>query len=143
MSSENVFYYFQSGFRSSFSTDACLTYLTDQIRFQIDIGCYIGMVMMALQNAFDTVDHHILLQKLKALVLGPPAIKRFESYMKKNRINGVFCDPRVLPCRYKRDRFWGHCYILMTCRLLSHVNSFFMLMTQFTAFSFWQECQQN
>ena len=40
MKSENLFYSFQSGFRSSFSTDTCLTRLTDQIRFQMDRGCY-------------------------------------------------------------------------------------------------------
>ena len=43
MKSENLFYSFQSGFRSSFSTDTCLTHLTNQIRFQMDRGFYTGM----------------------------------------------------------------------------------------------------
>ena len=64
MKSENLFYSFQSGFRSSFSTDTFLTHLTDQIRFQMDRGFYTGMVMIDLQKAFNTVDHDILLQKL-------------------------------------------------------------------------------
>ena len=92
------------------------------------------MVMIDLQKTFDTVDHDILLQKLKALSFDPLAIKWFESYLKgrnkKTEINGIFSDPRVVPCGVP---FWGHCYfyyILMTWRLLSHVNSFFMLTAQ-------------
>ena len=81
MKSEKIFIAFQSGFRSPFSTDTCLTHLTDQIRFRIDRCFYTGMVMIDLQKAFDTVDHEILLQKLKALGFDPLAIKWFEKYM--------------------------------------------------------------
>ena len=82
MKSEFFIYFFQSGFRSSqelFSTDTCLTHLTDQIRFRMDRGFYTGRVMIDFQKAFDTVDHDILLQKLKALGFDPLAIKWFES----------------------------------------------------------------
>ena len=53
----DLFYKFQSGFRTSFSTDTCLTYLTDYIRHGIGNGLYTGMVMIDLQKAFDTVHH--------------------------------------------------------------------------------------
>ena len=45
-------YDLKSGFRSSYSTDTCLTYVTDYIRFQMDKGFYTGMVMIDLQKAF-------------------------------------------------------------------------------------------
>ena len=35
----------------------------------MDKGYYTGMVMIDLQKAFDTVDHDILLNKLKAIGL--------------------------------------------------------------------------
>ena len=44
-----------------------------------------------------------------------------------------FLTPEWFLAEYRRDSFWGHCYfyyILMTWRLLSHVNLFFMLTTQ-------------
>ena len=41
----------------------------------MDRGFYTGMVMIDLQKAFDTVDHNILLQKLRALGFDPLVIK--------------------------------------------------------------------
>ena len=67
--SKILLYDYQSGFRNSYSTDSCLTHLTDQIRFDMDKGNYTGMVMIDLQKAFDTIDHNILLNKLKAISL--------------------------------------------------------------------------
>ena len=58
---------FQSGFRSNFSTDSCLTYLTDYFKTQTSKGLYSGMLVLDLQKAFDTVDHDILCKKLKAI----------------------------------------------------------------------------
>ena len=52
---------YQSGFRRGFSTDTCLTHLSDYIRFQMDKSNLTGMVLLDLQKAFDTVDHGILL----------------------------------------------------------------------------------
>ena len=50
--SEKLLYDYQSGFRNSYSTDSCLTQLTDQIRFDMDKGNYTGMVMIDLQKIF-------------------------------------------------------------------------------------------
>ena len=69
LKSEKWLYDYHSGFRNSYSTDSCLTHLTDQIRFDIDKRNYTNMVMIDLQKAFDTVDHDILLNKLKAIGL--------------------------------------------------------------------------
>ena len=62
-------YNFQSGFRTGFSTDSCFIHLSDFIRFQMDSGNFVGMILLDLQKAFDTVEHVILISKLKPLVL--------------------------------------------------------------------------
>ena len=64
---KNLLFDFQSGFRSRYSTDTCLTYLIDYIKTQTSKGLYTGMIMLDLQKAFDTVDHHILCKKLRAM----------------------------------------------------------------------------
>ena len=59
LTKKKLLFDFQSGFRNKFSTDSCLTYLTDYIKTQISKGLYTGMLMLDFQKAFDTVDHDI------------------------------------------------------------------------------------
>ena len=49
-------------------TAFCFIHLTNCIELQMDQGHFVGIVLLDLQNAFDTVDHGILLMKLEALV---------------------------------------------------------------------------
>ena len=63
LSENRLLYEFQSGFRSSYSTDPCLIHLTDYIKLENDKDNFTGMVLLDLQKAFDTVDHTILLNR--------------------------------------------------------------------------------
>ena len=77
----NLLYKFQSGFRSKFSTDTCLIHLTDFIRKEMDKGHIVGMILLDLQKAFDTVDHSILMMKLRSAGLGDDILRWFDSYL--------------------------------------------------------------
>jgi hypothetical protein len=77
----DILYKFQSGFRGGFSTDTCLTHLYDFIRLHMDKGNFVGMILMDLQKAFDTVDHSILLMKLEAIGLSTDVLQWFRSYL--------------------------------------------------------------
>ena len=74
----NLLYEFQSGLGSVCSTDNCLIHLFDHIKSQSSEGLFTGMIIIDLQKTFDTVDHHILCNKLQAM--GVSNIKWFESY---------------------------------------------------------------
>ena len=62
-----ILYTYQSGFRKHYSTDTCLSYLTDGVRNGFEKVVLTGMILIDLQNAIDTIDHSILLEKMKCL----------------------------------------------------------------------------
>ena len=81
VSEHNLIYQFQSGFRPGYSTDTCLIHLMDHIKMQSKDGHYTGMVMLDLQKAFDTVDHLILMSKLRCMGFNESSMKWFKSYL--------------------------------------------------------------
>ena len=108
---ESLLYEFQSGFRPSFSTDSCLIHLSDYIRKEWDKGNYTGMVVLDLQKSFDTVDHTILLNKLKALGMAANSVKWFDSYLGgRNQvvdIGGVLSSPKQVTCGVPQGSILG------------------------------------
>ena len=56
-------------------------FLTDKVLKGFDEGLLTGMILIDLQKAFDTIDHEILLQKLKAIKFSESTIKWFKSYL--------------------------------------------------------------
>ena len=121
------------GTSASFSTS--LTFLIDYIRSEMNFVNYIGMVMINLQKAFDTVDHSILENKLKTIGLGGNAIAWFDSYL-TNRIQvtdvgGIFSDPRVVPCGVPQGSILGPLLFLIyvndmeasvSCKLIPYAD---------------------
>lgn len=108
---ESLLYEFQSGFRPSFSTDTCLIHLSDHIRKESDKGNYTGMVVLDLQKAFDTVDHNILLGKLKAMGMTENSVKWFNSYLTGRSqvvdIDGVLSGPKEITCGVPQGSILG------------------------------------
>ena len=124
---ESLLYEFQSGFRPSFSTDTCLIHLSDYIRKEWDKGNFTGMVVLDLQKAFDTVNHTILLGKLRAVGLAENSIKWFDSYLTgRNQvvdIDGVYWEPREVTCGVPQGSILGPLLFLVYVNdMVSAVN---------------------
>ena len=102
LAEKNLIYKFQSGFRHSHSTDTCLLYLNDFIKKEVDKGKYVGMVMLDLQKAFDTVNHSILIDKLKALGFDSTSLSWMRSYLEGREqvveVNGTLSSPLPVSC---------------------------------------------
>ena len=58
-----------------------MSFLTENILKGFDEGLSTGMILIDLRKAFDTIDHEILLQKLKAIKFSESTIKWFKSYL--------------------------------------------------------------
>ena len=70
----NLLYNYQSGFRKNHSTDFLPSFLNDKILKGFDQGLITGMILIDLQEAFDTIHNDILLQKLYAIGLSKQSV---------------------------------------------------------------------
>ena len=133
LNENNLLYANQSGFRKSYSTDTCLISLMDHIRMEMSQGKYVGMVLLDLQKAFDTVDHDILCKKLEAM--GLDFTDWFKSYLGNRKqiviANGVSSQPKTVKCGVPQGSILGPllflCYvndmpISLTCKLLLYAD---------------------
>ena len=61
----NILYELQFGFRESHSTHMAVIKLLDNIIYNLDKGNFSAAIFLDFSKAFDTVNHHILLNKLE------------------------------------------------------------------------------
>ena len=89
---KDIIYPLQFGFCQNYSTSYALIHLTETIKEALDQGKYGCGIFFDLQKAFDTVNHNILLGKLKHYGIRGVAYGWFESYLKDRKqyvsING-------------------------------------------------------
>jgi hypothetical protein len=120
-----LLYKFQSGFRSGFSTDTCLIHLTDYIRLEMDKGNLVGMILLDLQKAFDTVNHSILLMKLSAAGLGDDILRWFNSYLSDRQqlvdVSGTHSGTAPISCGVPQGSILGPLLFLIYVNDMSAV----------------------
>ena len=56
-------------------------YIIDKVLKGFGKGMVIGMILIDLQKAFDTIDHDVLLQKLYAIGFSKHTVNLFKSYL--------------------------------------------------------------
>ena len=71
----------QFGFRQRRSTATALCRFTDDLLTNMDEGKFTGVVYLDLKKAFDTVDHKILILRLKAAGVSGLTLNLFHSYL--------------------------------------------------------------
>ena len=77
----------------------------------MDKGHLVGMVLLDLQKAFDTVDHKILLMKMEALGLGQDVVRWFRYYLSDRRqlvdVSGVLSSSAAISCGVPQGSILG------------------------------------
>jgi hypothetical protein len=88
----NLFYDNQYGFRSSHSTELAALELINNIITSMDKNEIPLAIFLDLSKAFDTIDHEILLYKLRYYGIKDKALKLFESYLGNRNQYTIFKD---------------------------------------------------
>ena len=92
----------QSGFRALHSVVTCLLNSTDDWYVNMDNGKYTAMIFIDLKKAFDTVDHDILLAKLRKYGIENVELTWFTSYLTNRKqfckVNGVCSKTEDIRC---------------------------------------------
>ena len=91
---------YHSRLRMDHLTEFCQAQLTDFVLTGMDKQMHTGMIVVDLQKAFDTLDHGVLLEKMKYFGFRASVIKWFESYLSNRKflvcIDNVFSEAGTL-----------------------------------------------
>ena len=79
--SANAVPVFQSGFRRGHSTTTSLLHLSDTVLRSFDSRCLTAIISLDFSKAFDTIDHDLLVAKLRHTGLSSNVLSFLESYL--------------------------------------------------------------
>ena len=129
----------RSGFRRSFSTDSCLVYLHDYIRDEISKGKLVGMALLDVQKAFDSVNHEMLCEKIRLAGIEPDW---FISYLEARKhmvcVGESYSSSETITCGVPQGSVLGPwCYLMysndiassVSCKLLMYAEDTVLLVS--------------
>ena len=86
----------QHGFRKNHSTQSAYAKFLDDIMLHLDVGERTVAVFLDIKKAFDTINHQILLNKIKSLNIGPNTTALISDYLNNRKqsvlYNGIMSE---------------------------------------------------
>ncbi len=75
----------QFGFRKNCSPELAISFILNKLIDKIEQGEYVAGIFLDLSKAFDTIDHHILIQKLHHYGIRGIVLEWFQSYLSNRK----------------------------------------------------------
>ena len=125
----------QFGFRSKHSTEHALISLIETIKKYLDDGEIVCGVFIDSQKAFDTVNHEILLEKLKHYGIRSKQNDWFRSFLTNRKqyvsMEGFFSQTKIVKCDVPQGSTLGPLLFLIYINDLANAvkNQFIILQT--------------
>ena len=111
LESHNIIFDHQFGFRKGYSTEHALMCKTEQIKKNFNQKKFTCGVFVDLEKAFDTVNHEILLNKLRYYGVKGSSISWFASYLQNRRqhvtLNGEISNSKPVICGVPQGSILG------------------------------------
>ncbi|XP_039901842.1 uncharacterized protein LOC120742540 [Simochromis diagramma] len=122
----NIHDRFQSGFRKLHSTETALLKVTNDIMMSANSGEYTVLVLLDLTSAFDTVNHTILINRLRDLVgMSGSVLDWFSSYISERSFsvsaNQIMSESTELLCGVPQGSVLGPILFLIYILPLSQI----------------------
>ena len=122
LNSNNLLYLRKYGFRKNMSTSMAITELVENITNAMDNGKFTIGVFIDLKNAFDTLDHSILVTKLNHYGIRGVAKKWLSSYL-ENSFNGTDSGFLHVSCGVPQGSIIGPSLFLLYVNDLCNVST--------------------
>ena len=145
---------FQFGFRKNRSTKMAATLLCDNIRKEMNNGKMVRAVFLDLSNAFDTIGHGVLLEKLYSYGVRGSELEWFKDYLFDRtqivEIENTQSRETKIHCGVPQGSILGPLlFIVFSNDLIDHINiniikyNFFCRVSRDNCFSFLESPDKN